>query len=54
MKSNEASEMYKMFNKLLKSEGIKVEEGIFKADMTLNITNDGPVTIILDSKQKQS
>lgn len=45
-------ELYKEFNNLLRNEQIRVEEGIFGADMTLNITNDGPVTIIIDSKDK--
>lgn len=49
MKGNEAKELYEYFNTLLK-EHIKVETGIFGAEMEVNITNDGPVTIILDSK----
>ena len=31
--------------------GIKVETGIFGADMKVELLNDGPVTIILDSQE---
>ena len=47
MKSKEAEELYNIFNNKLR-ESIKVETGIFGSDMKLNITNDGPVTIILE------
>ena len=38
-------------NLMLKEYGIKVETGIFGADMKVDIQNDGPVTILLDSKK---
>ena len=41
--------LYNEFNEKL-SEYVKVEKGIFGAEMQVNITNDGPVTIILESK----
>ena len=44
---NEAKILYDEFNKLLKQE-IEVEEGIFKEDMKVSLTNDGPITIILE------
>ena len=47
MKSKEAEKLYNIFNNKLR-ESIKVETGIFGSDMKLNITNDGPVTIILE------
>ncbi len=47
MKNTEAEKLYNLFNKKL-SEKIKVETGIFGSDMKVNITNDGPVTIILE------
>ena len=47
MKSKEAKKLYNIFNNKLR-ESIKVETGIFGSDMKLNITNDGPVTIILE------
>jgi len=45
-----ASLLYNEFNKKL-SEQVNVETGIFGADMTVNITNDGPVTIMLESRE---
>jgi D-tyrosyl-tRNA(Tyr) deacylase len=30
--------------------GQKIQTGVFGADMQINLTNDGPVTIIIDSK----
>lgn len=51
MKGDKAIELYNEFNLKLK-EYVKVEEGIFGAEMLLNIQNDGPVTIIIDSKIK--
>lgn len=48
LKSAEARELYDLFNKKL-SEFVNVEAGIFQADMLVNIKNDGPVTIILES-----
>lgn len=52
MKSNNAIDLYNKFNELLRNEDIKVSTGVFGADMLLNISNDGPVTIIIDSKDK--
>ena len=45
-----ASLLYNEFNKKLR-EQVNVETGIFGADMTVNITNDGPVTIMLESRE---
>jgi D-tyrosyl-tRNA(Tyr) deacylase len=48
-----ARAMYQLFlDQLSKSIGQKVECGIFGADMKVSLTNDGPVTIILDSKER--
>lgn len=44
-----AKEMYLLFNKEMRERGFQVEEGIFGADMKVELLNDGPVTIILDS-----
>lgn len=49
MKSSEATLMYDLFNEKL-SEYVKVETGIFGSDMKVSITNDGPVTILLESE----
>lgn len=52
LKSEEAIVLYDYFNKKLESYNVKVETGIFGADMKVSITNDGPVTIILESENK--
>lgn len=49
MKGEEAIKLYDLFNQKLK-EQIPVETGIFGADMKVSITNDGPVTIIIESE----
>lgn len=46
----EAKDLYNYFNEELRNLDINVETGVFGADMTVNITNDGPVTIIIDSE----
>ncbi len=46
-----ANELYEYFNQCLLESGIEVETGQFQADMKVSLTNDGPVTIILDSKE---
>ena len=47
----EANDMYMRFNEALRAKGIRVEEGVFHAEMLVEIHNDGPVTILLDSKK---
>ena len=49
MGGENAINLYNEFNEKL-SEFVKVEKGIFAADMKVSITNDGPVTIILESR----
>lgn len=44
-----SSELYDFFNACLQESGLKVETGIFGADMKVALVNDGPVTIMLDS-----
>lgn len=46
-----ANELYRKFVTLCRNQGIKVEEGIFQAEMLVKIYNDGPVTILIDSKK---
>lgn len=46
-----SSMMYDKFNELLRSYDVEVKTGIFGADMKVALLNDGPVTIILDSKE---
>jgi D-tyrosyl-tRNA(Tyr) deacylase len=45
-----ANELYEKFNHLLKEKGIKVETGRFGAMMEVHLINDGPVTLIVESK----
>lgn len=46
--------MYELFCKELESKsGLGVQKGIFGADMKVALLNDGPVTIIIDSKIKE-
>ncbi len=51
MKGEEAIKLYELFNSKLK-EYVMTYPGVFGAEMEVNITNDGPVTIIIDSKDK--
>lgn len=45
----QAQQLYEAFNHLLREKGITVETGKFGAMMDVELTNDGPVTIIVDS-----
>ena len=46
-----AEEMYEEFIRICKEKVPKVEHGIFGADMKVELLNDGPFTIVLDSKE---
>ncbi|MCX7793810.1 MAG: D-aminoacyl-tRNA deacylase [Thermodesulfovibrionales bacterium] len=46
-----AKELYELFIEKLRLSGIPVASGIFGASMKINLINDGPVTIIIDSKR---
>ncbi len=49
-----AEPMYEKFCLALEREtGKKTEKGIFGADMKVSLLNDGPVTIIMDTKNKE-
>ena len=48
MKADEAKKLYELFNEEIKKYNVNVETGIFQADMLVEISNDGPVTIILE------
>ncbi|MET3699988.1 D-tyrosyl-tRNA(Tyr) deacylase [Bacillus oleivorans] len=45
-----AENLYEYFNSCLRDLGVKVETGIFGEMMDVEIQNDGPVTLILESK----
>lgn len=46
-----ADELYQELIRQLRSEGVAVESGEFQAMMKVNLVNDGPVTLIVDSKK---
>ncbi len=48
-----ATQLYEEFNEILSTEyGLSVETGEFGADMQVSLVNDGPVTIIIDTKNQ--
>ena len=47
----EAKKFYDKFIEMMKETGLKVQTGIFGADMKVMIENDGPVTIILETNE---
>ena len=51
LNAKDAKVYYNYFNKYLLDKKIKVKTGLFKEYMNINLTNDGPFTIILDSKE---
>jgi len=52
LKPEKAEELFDRFYKTLTAEGIKVEKGIFGAEIEIELINYGPVTISLDSKDR--
>lgn len=48
---DQAEELYLKFVEIVKEYGVKVEQGRFRTHMVVDITNDGPVTLLLDSKR---
>ena len=53
MKADQADAYYKIFNEHLENAQIDVQTGVFQAHMNVHINNDGPVTIWIDSKNKE-
>ena len=51
MKGNDAIKLYEEFNRKL-NESVNTLPGVFGAEMEVNILNDGPITIVIDSKNK--
>lgn len=49
LKGDEATILYDLFNTHL-SEHINVQKGVFGADMKVSITNDGPITLLLEKE----
>ena len=48
----QAIPLYDAFNDGLRQKGLEVETGEFGADMQVSLINDGPVTIIMDTRDK--
>lgn len=46
-----ANSLYQHFVERVRAHGVNVETGIFQAMMKVSLVNDGPVTILLDSKK---
>lgn len=51
LKGEESILLYQMFNNELKKCNLDVKEGVFGADMKVELVNDGPYTLVLDSKE---
>ena len=52
MSPDKAIDLYNEFIKIMKDSKIKIETGEFGADMKVDIQNDGPVTILIDSEKR--
>lgn len=51
--STVAADLYEMFVRLLRDEGVPVRSGLFGARMEVALVNDGPVTLILERAPAQ-
>ena len=51
-KPDKAIPLFEYFKNEISRSGLKTESGIFGADMKVSLLNDGPVTIVMDSKTK--
>ena len=51
-KPEKAIPLFEYFKTELSKSNLKIESGIFGADMKVSLVNDGPVTIVMDSKTK--
>ena len=49
-KPDVAIPLYEYFVEELKKTGLNIQTGVFGADMKVGLTNDGPVTLVIDSK----
>ena len=52
-KPEQAIPLFEYFKNEISKSGLKTESGIFGADMKVSLLNNGPVTIVMDSKTKQ-
>ncbi len=47
----EGDRLYRVVGVLLREEGLTVETGVFAATMAVELVNDGPVTIVLETTE---
>lgn len=47
---DEARALYEQFCELLAEQGVPVQRGVFAADMSVELVNDGPFTIVMDGR----
>ncbi len=52
-KPEQAIPLFEYFKTQILTSGLKTESGVFGADMKVSLLNDGPVTIVMDSKTRQ-
>ncbi len=45
--------LYEVFVRELRGQGVKVQTGVFRAMMAVELVNDGPVTIVIDSRDRR-
>ena len=49
MPVNEAKELFIEATKAFRNSGVNIETGVFQADMSVSLVNEGPVTLLIDS-----
>jgi D-tyrosyl-tRNA(Tyr) deacylase len=49
---DEANRLYELVADMIRAKGVEVKTGRFKAHMKVHLVNDGPVTLLLDSRKR--
>ena len=52
MPVHEAKEVFTRVTETFRSSGVNIETGVFQADMSVSLVNDGPVTLLIDSTDR--
>ncbi len=52
--TEQARGLYEYFVAAARRTGVRVETGVFQADMAVSLTNDGPVTLIIESRSEDT
>jgi D-tyrosyl-tRNA(Tyr) deacylase len=52
MEPGRANELYRAFCEGFRRRGVRVGEGVFRAEMRVSLVNEGPVTLLLDSRKQ--